>query len=444
MEKKLLCISYRFPPETYPLASRVAYMLEHLEKSWSIRAITAAESPTAGSGVSIHRVEPRVPRRFIRWMRRLRLGVLIDWFLWPDLFVFWVWPAYRKALQMIEEEKPDLIVLFMMPYSAGLVGLLLKRKTGLPVVFNLNDSPTCTDMNPTYPSWIHYRLAHWLEDRFARVGDAVIYVSQRNMERVRNRQSESDRAKFHLIRRGARPLHRNGVRPPESQFNLVYTGGMSGWYPLLNEAEGRQPLLKRLANAWRSVGKYRLVSLDHRSHSPVFIGLAIKRLIERRPEWKGAIKLRVYGNTFPVHVVSKVLVAFEIEDIVEVNPPVLHEQVRAYTLEADMLFMALPERRDGTPGGRVSAKTYEYLMTDQPVLAALPSGENREFLSQMPGIELVGPKDVQAMTNILERFVEAKFEGRVLRVDRSALQHTLTNTARAIDFEKVLCDTVSQ
>ena len=443
MSKKLLCISYRFPPETYPLASRVAYMLEHLQKSWSIRAITAAKNAEAGEGVTIHRVPPCVPGRFIRMMRTLRLGILVDWVLWPDMFVLWVWPAYRKALKLIEEEKPDLIVLFMMPYSAGLTGFLLKRKTGIPVVFNLNDSPTCTDMNPSYPSRLHYRLAFWLEDRFARVGDAVIYVSKRNMERVRARQRGGDHHKFHLIRRGAKPLHRNGISPPEASFQLVYTGGMSGWYPFLEAGRQSQSLLKRLASWWRQFGKYKLISLDHRSHSPVYIGQAIKKVTASHPEWRGSIRLKIYGNSFPRDVVDRVLKAYQIDDVVEVHPPAPHEQVRKHALEADLLFMALPERLDGSPGGRISAKTYEYLMTDAPILAAIPNGENHEFLAGKPGVYPVSPKDVDAMARHLEKFVSLKFRGEAARVDRSELQKNLTHTARALDFEKVLVEAMS-
>ena len=186
MRRKLLCISFRFPPETYPLASRITYMLEKLEQDWDIEAITAAENAAVGETVKIHHIPPRTPQGLIQWFRKVRMAKLVNLFMWPDQFVFWVLPAYKKALELIKKDKPDLILVFMMPYSTGLIGLLLKHRTGLPVVFNLNDSPTCTDMNPSFPSRIHFYLAHWLENLFARKSEAIIYVSGRNLERVEN------------------------------------------------------------------------------------------------------------------------------------------------------------------------------------------------------------------------------------------------------------------
>ncbi len=129
---------------------------------------------------------------------------------------------------------------------------------------------------------------------------------------------------------------------------------------------------------------------------------------------------------------------FEIDAFVHVYPEAPHDEVRRRTLEADLLFLALPERIDGSPGGRISAKTYEYLMTDRHVLAAVPDGENREFLVDKPGVHLVGAKEVDAMAEVIERLSEAKFAGSPLIVDRSDVQQTMTNTARALDFERVL------
>ena len=416
-------------------------MLEELENDWSINAITAADNARVGNSVVIHHVPPKTPTGLIKWLRKAKMSKLINLLMWPDQFVFWVLPAYRKALELIRKEKPDLILVFMMPYSTGLVGLMLKRKTGLPVVFNLNDSPTCTDMNPSFPSWFHFKLAHWLENRFAKKSEAIIYVSSRNMERVKMRQEEQDRSKFHLIRRGARELHRNGTLPSPEVFNIVYTGGMSGWYHFQKNGK-RKSLPRQLFQAWERLGRYELVHLDHRSHSPIYLGKAIQLITQQHPEWEGLIKVSIYGNRYPQGLVDRVLKKFNLENIIGVHPPVQHDIVRKHTLEADLLFMALPERADKSPGGRISAKTYEYLMTDRPILAAIPSGENSEFLQGKPGVHIVDPKGVDAMAEVIKTLIQAKMGGGDLTIDRAELQKGLTNFARARDFSKILDEVV--
>ena len=438
MNRHLLCISYRFPPETYPLTSRVKNMLEHLEASWDITAITAAKDPAVGKNIAIHRVPPATPDRAFRWLKRLRLGKLIDLFVWPDAFIFWILPALFEARRQIRKRRPDAILVFMMPYSTGILGLMLKRLTGLPLVFNLNDSITCSDMNPSHPTRLHFALANWLENRFVRQADALIFVSKRNVERIAARQPENHRAKLNLIRRGARPLNRADMAPPrDGIFRIVYTGGMSGWYPFLDDRV-KPSLGKRLYHGWMKLGRYRLVSLDHRSHSPVYIGLAIRAVIERHPEWAGRIEISVYGNQYPASLVDRVLRMHGIEGFVHVYPPVPHAEVKDKVRQADLLFMALPERTDGSPGGRISAKTYEYLMTDRPILAAVPAGENQEFLIDKPGVHLVGPRDSVAMAAVIERLAGVAFDGGDLSIDRTAFQVGMTNQARAKAFSEVL------
>ena len=262
MRASLLCISYRFPPETYPLAIRVELL------SWTICVSTGGllmPSPppltlNPWDGVSVHHVPSWTPDRLLHYARKLRLGALLNGLVWPDEFVFWVVPAYLKARQLLQQNAYDAICVFMMPYSQGLVGLALKQQTGLPLIMNLNDSITCSDMNPSHPSRLHYGLAHKLEDAYVRTSDAVIYVSERNMNRVRDRQPPEQRDKFHLIRRGVTPLPSTATNDDRTEFNLLYTGGTSGWYKFL-QAERPPSAAKQLYRRLSNVGHLKSLNL---------------------------------------------------------------------------------------------------------------------------------------------------------------------------------------
>lgn len=439
--RSLLALSYRFPPQTYPLAMRVQYVLEHLQREWTVHAVTAAPDAHV-DGVTIHPVPPREPTRLTKLFGRLRLTKLLDWVLWPDRFSFWILPALYRSWQLSRRTRPAALLAFCMPYTTGVVGVLLKKLTGLPLIMNLNDSPTCTDMNAAFPSRLHYRLAYWLEDWFVRNADALVYVSRRNMERVRDRQPAALRSKFHLIRRGVRPLPALDSAPDRGDtFRLVYTGGMGGWH--FGQGETAPPsLLKRLYHRWQRWGTYHAERLDPTTHSPIFVGRAIRAVLEAHPEWEGRIRLDVYGNTFPEALTQDVLRAHGIEEVVQVHGRVPHEAALRRMQEADLLFMTLPDRVTGTPGGRISAKTYEYLMTDRPILAALPPGENTEYLADKPGVHLTSPRDVDGMAELLSTLVGRAFAGEDLTVDRGALRTDLLSTTRARAFEDVLWSAV--
>jgi glycosyltransferase involved in cell wall biosynthesis len=444
MSKRLLCISYRFPPETYALAIRVKYFLNHLRREgWKIDAVTAASEAVSRDGLTVHHVSPRTPDRLLEWARSLQLDKLIDWFVWPDPYVFWVLPAYRRARRMLQDRQYDGVVVFMMPHSTGLVGLLLRRETELPLILNMNDSLTCSDMNPEYPSKLHYRLAEALEDKYVQSADAAIYVSKRNLERVRDRQPPEHRDKFHLIRRGTKRPPAPETTPRDREgFRIGYVGGTGGWYEFL-DSERSPSLLKRLYRACRQLTTYTRVELDPRTHGPVYVGQAVQQVLNEHPSWTGRIHVDVYGKRFPEPVTNAVLDKFELHDIVHLHGPVPHEEALQKMAESDLLFMALPDRPDGSPGGRISAKTYEYLMTDRPILAALPPGENREYLEDKPGIHLVDPKGVNEMTKVIARLASDHFDGSRIMIDRSVLYSSLSSTARSQAFERVVAKAVT-
>jgi hypothetical protein len=440
MPKRLLCISYRFPPETYPLAIRVQYFLNHLcRKDWALDAVTAApDAALPNDGATVHHVPSRTPSQLFRRIRDFRLGKLLDLLVWPDPYVFWAWPAYRKARELTRHNRYDAVATFMMPHSVGIAGLLMKRATGLPLVMNMNDSLTCSDMHPEHPTALHYRLARALEDQYVQSADAAIYVSRRNMERVRRRQPSEHHDTFHLIRRGAqRPSSPKRTTSDPDTFRIVYTGGTSGWYKFL-EDEHSLSLPKRLYRAWEEAGCHTTANLDYRTHGPVYVGRAVKQVIDRHPEWKGRVHVDIYGERYPRSVTDAVLSKFGISDIVDLQGQVPHDEALRQIAAGDLLFMALPNRLDGSPGGRISAKTYEYLMTDRPILAALPPVENRENLQDKPGVHLTSPDGINAMADVIANLTGAQFSGESIAVDRSALRPSLSSTARAERFERVV------
>lgn len=435
--RSLLALSYRFPPETYPLAMRVQYFLGHLQDRWAVDAITAATDAEV-EGVTVHHVRPREAEGAIRLMGRLRLMKLVDWLAWPDRFVLWVLPALLRAWRRARQTRPAAILAFCMPYTTGVVGVLLKKLTGLPLIINLNDSPTCSDTNAAFSSRLHHRLAYWLEDWFVRNADALVYVSRRNMERVRDRQPAALRSKFHLIRRGVRPLPALAAPPARGEtFRIVYTGGMAGWH-FGGDDEGRPSLLRRLYHRWQQWGTYHAERLDPTTHSPIFIGRAIRAVLDAHPSWADRIHLDVYGNTFPDALTQEVLRAHGLEAVVRVHDRVPHEEALRHMQEADLLFLTLPGRVARTPGGRISAKTYEYLMTDRPILGALPPGENTEYLADKPGVHLTDPWDVDGMAGVITTLAGRTFAGEDLSVDRRALRSGLLSTTQSQAFEDVL------
>ncbi len=433
----LLCVSQSFAPETTPTGIRAGKLLERLAARWDIALVTESERAAAREDMRVVVVRARRPRRLLATLGRLRLSKLLDLLVWPDESIFWVLPAIVAARRIVREQRPSAIVVFMMPYSAGLVGLALKRLTGLPLLLNLDDSPTCTDMHPEFPSRAHYGLARGLEDRYARAADATVYVSQTNLEAVSARQREDVRERFHLVRYGADERAFHPRAPSGERFEIVYVGAMSGWWSLIGQ-EAPASGAKRLYDAWMRLGRHTLTELDTRTASPAVIGQALLEALALHPEWQGRLGMSVYDNSYPRELVERALDAAGIERVVAVRDPVAHERVAEILGDADLLFLTLPRRRDGSRGGRISAKTYEYLMTDRPILAALPHGENWDFLAEQPGVWLAEPDDVARLREVVLELAAAKLAGRARTFAREQAHAEISYAARADEFDAAI------
>ncbi|HTA06485.1 MAG TPA: glycosyltransferase, partial [Solirubrobacteraceae bacterium] len=407
----LLCVSRSFAPETTPTGIRAGKLLKRLAGRWHVTLLTEAHGAQSSDRLRVCTVASRRPTRLLAALRRLRMDKLLELAIWPDDAIFWVLPAILAGRRLIRDRRPKAILVFMMPYSSGLVGLALARMSGLPLILNLDDSPTCSDMHPDFPSRLHYRLARWLEDLYARRADAIVYVSQTNLELVRARQTTENGEKFHLVRYGADARDFQPLPQDTGRFEIVYVGAMSGWWTLIKRQAPPPGALKRIYDAWLRLGRHRLTELDTLTASPAIVGQALLGALTEHPEWQGRVGMTVYDSSYPRELVTRALAAGSIEQVVAVHDAVAHEQVAEILGRADLLFLTLPRRVDGSRGGRISAKTYEYLMTDRPILAALPPGENRDYLHDRPGVWLTAPDDVEGMRKAIVELAGAKLAG---------------------------------
>jgi glycosyltransferase involved in cell wall biosynthesis len=68
---------------------------------------------------------------------------------------------------------------------------------------------------------------------------------------------------------------------------------------------------------------------------------------------------------------------------------------------ADLLFLPMQKLPEGTRATIVPGKTYEYLAARRPILAAVPEGDARDLLAQVPAATLCGPADVDGIADAL-------------------------------------------
>src|SRR5260221_3607230 len=166
LKRSVLYLAYFFPPRGGAAVQRSLKFARYLPQfGWTPLILanggtiqdnaTKVQDPTLlkelpeGAVVRYTSLNPAEKRRHDRaqskFMQRLNVTDPMRW---------WVKPAVRLCLEMIAAHKPDAIVVSMSPFTAARAGMVLKRRTGLPLVFDLRD-PWALDETRIYPTRWH-------------------------------------------------------------------------------------------------------------------------------------------------------------------------------------------------------------------------------------------------------------------------------------------------
>ena len=233
------------------------------------------------------------PVRLLRAAAAAAANKLLELLVWPDESIFWLLPAMRAGRRIAprapaerDRRVHDALLRRARRHRAA-------RLSGLPLVLNLDDSPTCTDMHPYFPTRLHYRLARALEDLYVSRADAVVYVSRTNLELVSRAPAARRCAKLPPRPLRRRPRADFRARPPAlaSDFEIAYVGAMSGWWALIGESSAGGGLGAPVRH-WTRLGRYERTTLDERTSSPAVIGRAILEAIAEHPGLGGTRRAR--------------------------------------------------------------------------------------------------------------------------------------------------------
>ena len=142
--------------------------------------------------------------------------------------------------------------------------------------------------------------------------------------------------------------------------------------------------------------------LDILTRSHVFLLQAIERLLATEPHLRGRVELCLAGALTP----GDIAVA-ERHDFVRLHGLLPHSDTVALMRSADLLFLPMQALPAGTRASVIPYKTYEYLATRRPILAAVPDGDVRDMLAPLDHVAVVRPADVDGMFAALQQRVGA-------------------------------------
>jgi hypothetical protein len=215
-------------------------------------------------------------------------------------------------------------------------------------------------------------------------------------------------------------------------FRIVHTGYLHTELGLRHRDRRR---LRRLIG-----GAYCDVDILTRSH--YFLRQAVDRLIESDPSVAGSIEVQLAGV---LNDTDRAVA--EGADYFRLPGYLPHGSTVELIRSADMLFLPMQELAGGARAGLTPGKTYEYVASGRPILAAVPPGDARDLLVETGTAKICSPSDVAAMTTILRDEV-AKWrrgEPRPLLNEKVAAQYERLELTRSLAgvFDDVLAETVA-
>lgn len=333
------------------------------EPGYTMKQQLAGQEAAAGGALK----SGRGPTRFVKKVLRDCAGLLLQ----PDPQVLWLPAAYRAGCRLLNEQPHDAIIATAPPYTSLLLGGLLKRRTGLPLVLDYRDE---WDLSSRYlENAARNRWAEFIQERMQRwvlkKADAVVATTRASINRLRER------------------MHQVESRAATA---CIYNGFDADDFP----RDATVPTLLQLRRKLRIVYSGTLWNLT--SVAPLVA--AIEQLNAAHPELAEKIEFIAVGRKTPEQ--QTLLQRLErtratLQDI----PYCEHAKVLELLATADVQCLLLSD----VPGAErvVSAKMFEYFATGRPILAISKPGETSEIINRFESYRHFTPDNVAGIAGWL-------------------------------------------
>ena len=340
----------------------------------------------------------------------------------PSFDVWWRAEAASLAAQVVGNV--DLVYASMSPFGTASAAREVARGSAKPWVADLRD-PWALDEWTVYPTALHRLLERARMHHDLQGADAIIM----NTEEAR-RVFVASFPDLASVRMAVIP---NGWDYDDFDFpaDIPRTGSFRVVYTGFSHVEAG--LKHRHRSRVRTALGGAVQGLDVLARSHVFMLEALRELRTTDPSLAQRTELHIAGPAG----LDRADLASDLRVYAHGYLP--HDEAVSLMQSADALFLPMHDLPIGTRTRTVPGKTYEYLASGRPILAALPDGDARDLLAGQPNVWLCRPTDVAAMTAALREIANLPVPGPafalVERFERRQLARQLANL-----FDEVLAE----
>jgi glycosyltransferase involved in cell wall biosynthesis len=391
--KRVLFLSYFFPPIGGAGVQRSAKFVRYLpDEGYEPVVVTGpgaaggrwtpADESLAGDvppGTSVERVPGPVPAESDGWRARRERWLRAE----RPFSRWWVEGAVRLALA--EARDVDLVYASMSPYETATAAAEIARRLRKPWVADLRD-PWALDEMMVHPTAVHRRLELRRMLSALESAAAIVMNTPEAAARLRSHLPVSDRARVVTIPNGFDAADFDTPVPPrgDSSFRIVHCGYL---HTELGQEHRRRRLARRLLRG-------QLAEVDILTRTHVYLVRALERLVRSDPRLATDVELHLAG-------VLSAADRLACPTVVKEHGYLPHAEAIALMRSADLLFLPMQNLPAGVRAGIVPGKTYEYLASGRPILAAVPDGDANDLLEEAGTGLRCCPDDYVAMAALI-------------------------------------------
>ncbi|MDQ8183734.1 glycosyltransferase [Pelagicoccus sp. SDUM812005] len=312
------------------------------------------------------------------------------------------WPDYRNAagtdlaqaqeklietgVRIAQEKRVKAILVSMSPFEDAHLAREIATRTGLPWIADLRD-PWALDEFQVHRTGLHRALARKRMGRSLEGAASIIMNTPEAAKRLRAAFPLLRQTQIHSITNG---YDQEDFLPQASEasrdkFTIVHAG-------FLHTRFGFDQRRKSL--------RYQLLRSTHPgmqalSRSHYYLLQALANWAQEHPAEANRVELVLAGSLNETD--TRTVEDSRVKELVRCPGYLNHQESVSCIAHADLLFLPMHTLARGDRATFVPGKTYEYMATGNPILAAVPEGDARDFLAASGLARICEPNDAKAI-----------------------------------------------
>jgi hypothetical protein len=312
--------------------------------------------------------------------------------------------AYLSAgREAIRDHSPELIFVTMSPFQDARIAAELAGEFGLPWVADLRD-PWALDEFQIYRTAWHRREEMKKMRSALASASGIIMNTPVAMQRLISAFPAFKDRPVTSITNGfdSEDFPQGETRVRNERFRIVHTG-------TFHTKLGLNQKLK--STIYKTLGKcHSGVRLLPRS--PYYLLRALESIAARDPRILEEIEVVFAGVSSDED--RQLIAESKVVGNITMTGYLGHDESVRHTRTADLLFLPLHSVAAGDQSSIVPGKTYEYIASGNPILAALPEGDAKTFVEDAGNSRVVDPADVLGMERGIRHFYDEWKNGTVV------------------------------